>query len=182
MKILHFITLLGLSVGVFSELSAQSIVNENQNERPARTKNTVSQIPIDIIQDSRWRYRLLVFCSAGPNERSDFLRNLNPSNWDGYYERNIVFVHINQWEADAFLSFNSAFDNTDDFHIDVTGQAQQVLKLGECDLERNSVALIGKDGTLKKTWLTQPTEENIFQTIDSMPMRQQEMREQKEGQ
>lgn len=39
------------------------------------------------------------------------------------------------------------------------------------------IYLIGKDGTVKISWTHWPTNQEIFQSVDSMPMRQQEMQE-----
>ena len=154
-------------------LYCQGISVKAQTERP---------VPENIIEDALWTYRLLIFCSAGPNERSYFFRDLLPLNWDGFYERDIVFIHIDKWAADAFLSYNSSFDNADRFHINVEREAKEILALAKCDLYVNSVALIGKDGGLKKIWLTQPSEQDIFDIIDAMPMRRQEMRRAQAGQ
>jgi len=52
------------------------------------------------------------------------------------------------------------------------GELRSSLKIGDGS---NVAILIGKDGTEKKRWDNPPTPDEVFQLIDSMPMRQQEM-------
>ncbi len=53
------------------------------------------------------------------------------------------------------------------------GELRSSLKIAE---DADVAILIGKDGTEKSRWAKPPTPDKVFQLIDSMPMRQQEMR------
>ena len=49
--------------------------------------------------------------------------------------------------------------------------------LAGCNPDVPNVALVGKDGGVKRRWLSIPTQKDIFSLIDAMPMRMREMRE-----
>jgi len=126
-----------------------------------------TQAQTSSIEDYRWKNRLLIYCSADFDESSDFFRNMAPLNSHGFSDRDVVFIYIEKREADTFAGVD---------HI-----REDFLSLAQCNLEVNSLSLIGKDGTLKRKWTKHPTQTEIFRFIDAMPMRQREMRKKDRG-
>lgn len=140
----------------------------------------------NIVDESLWENRILIFCNASGNERSPmYLSLIGLDDGREYYDRDIIFVHISKWNIDKFYG---AFDTSHYFPkekgFDVSRRdlgVQEVVsisKLMECEPDKNSLALMGKDGTLKARWDEKaPTTEDLFSIIDAMPMRQREIKE-----
>lgn len=77
--------------------------------------------------------------------------------WAGYEERHITIVEIKHTKLPD----------------------SRIGGIAQCNNKREYV-LIGKDQTRKKRWDEYPTNDDLYATIDAMPMRRVEMRQQME--
>jgi len=109
-------------------------------------------------EDFRWQKRILI--SFDPNGfDSDFLSNHGPE----IRERKLLLVHMG---GEELLWTNSDED------LDVSG----FLELQGKVRPSSSWALVGLDGGIKSQGSNELPLEELFRLIDSMPMRQSEMK------
>jgi len=106
---------------------------------------------------------------AGLDKQVDLLRDYRPD----LQERDIiVLTTISNQETSAAVGY-----------LPISrGTARQLKRRFEPDLKGLTVILVGKDGTEKARWNHAVEPQIIFDLIDSMPMRQDEMRRQVETQ
>ena len=96
--------------------------------------------------------RILVICSP-----DDIAIKSQQIDWAGYEERHITIVEVRQGKL----------------------QNSRIRDIAQCDNKREYI-LIGKDQTRKKRWDEYPTNDDLYATIDAMPMRRFEMRQKME--
>ncbi len=119
------------------------------------------------LADYRWKNRLLLIFA--PNETvkdfATFSRRLNAENFN-VLDRDLVVFRI-------FETASSRVDNQP-----LSPEDAQALRLRfDIKLGQFTVILVGKDGGVKLIQKRQANLEEIFDLIDRMPMRRQEMRE-----
>ena len=114
----------------------------------------------------KWKYRLIILFSPSPdNEQYQSFKAQIPNQRDEIIDRDILIFHIFETgksrTGESFIDSNSAYLLRNRFSIRPGGF---------------TVILIGKDGDEK--WRRESLAElgEIFALIDSMPMRQMEMR------
>lgn len=110
-------------------------------------------------KDFVWEYRVLIIQSSQPDS-SWFDLNLQLE----LKERKLVVFQFNQ---DTLLA------STYDGQID---SSEFLKKLKTLPQNLNQWVLIGLDGGIKKSGTSFPKQQEIFGTIDAMPMRQSEIR------
>lgn len=111
----------------------------------------------------RWKNRILVVF----NELEEFKesqKEILDLDIPGLLDRDMVIFGLGVE--------NGPYRYTDNFSIEGLREAH--------DLGGSSVALFGKDGTVKARWDRAVSTSELFDIIDSMPMRRREMREKKE--
>ena len=123
------------------------------------------------LDDYHWKNRVLVlFASSRENEQYKTQWDEFAADEDGLSERDIVLISI-------FDQGKSQINGQE-----ITAVSTETIKqrLGESG-SRFTVILIGKDGTtkLRKHEILSVVE--LYRTIDSMPMRQREMRDRTSG-
>ncbi len=114
--------------------------------------------------------RILIVCNSGID---DPLERVFPKmDWQGFLERDIVIVIKGPRGVEILNS-----DGTRDFPSSNT--LTQIHQRNKCPrgIDFN---LMGKDGGIKKVWSGVVWTEDLFATIDAMPMRQFEMRQKAE--
>lgn len=130
-----------------------------------------------------WKSRVLVLTGEKSNEYFKDQLDALQKNTKGLNEREMVTISVNENEV-KFLEELSLFPpdapNYDSF-MPTEKDIQYFEKYFDQSISEFSVLLIGKDGGVKKVWnevekLPVKVQE-IFEIIDSMPMRQQEMRD-----
>lgn len=135
--------------------------------------------PQNVLDEARWHNRLVVICSQKDGFRqnafaADYLENIDR---DGFKERDIMLLQILKKPRTGIL----AILMTPEPHLQLISDPDMVELISEkadCDSGQNSIALIGKDGGLKKIWRGYaPYNDSLFSVIDAMPMRQHEMRD-----
>ena len=100
---------------------------------------------------------------AGLDKQVDLLRSYRPD----LEERDIVVLStVGRQETVAAVGYVPLN----------RGTARQLMRRFKPDLKGLTVVLVGKDGTEKGRWNKAVDPQVIFDLIDSMPMRQQEMR------
>ena len=111
--------------------------------------------------------RILLLCNSGIDDPVE--RILPEMDWEGFVERDLIIVTmglggVEILNADGTRNFPSARSLT------------QIHQGNNCKrgIDFN---LIGKDGGVKKLWSGVVWSEDLFATIDAMPMRQYEMRQ-----
>jgi hypothetical protein len=114
----------------------------------------------------QWQNRILVVCAAG-SEDSAYVAQLGmlATVQGRMRERDLVTFHLT---ADT-----SSFEGR---QLSAESREETIERF-EIPLDRFEVILIGKDGTIKLRRSEPTTAAEIFELIDSMPMRQREMRE-----
>lgn len=122
------------------------------------------------LSDYRWENRLLLVF-APSQENDDYQKQLEElnSNREGVLDRDLKIVHL----------FSDDASNIDGQQID-DKSTEGIYKKYEVTPGQYTVILIGKDGTEKLRTGNLLTNKELFGLIDSMPMRQREMREQGE--
>lgn len=110
--------------------------------------------------------RILLVCNTGIDNPSK--RVLPAMDWEGFAERDVVVVAMSRGGVKILNA-----DGTRDFPS--SDSLSQVHQRKKCDsgIDFN---LIGKDGGVKKRWSDTVWTEDLFTTIDAMPMRRYEMR------
>ena len=106
---------------------------------------------------------LLVF---SPSEQDDRLRKQRSEvNWepDGFRERDLVVVEI---AGDGPVRLNGI--------PDASLRAMPIFAAQHIPQDQFRVQLIGKDGSIKEEWDSPIKADDLFDTIDAMPMRQAE--------
>ena len=89
---------------------------------------------------------------------------------DEFSERDITMVEIN----DGFTDYVSG-SLEGKLHFTPLAGAERLIRRTACKTDKEFV-LIGKDTGVKKRWEDTLPIDDLFQTIDAMPMRQYEMR------
>ena len=133
------------------------------------------QTPSDLL----WKKRILVLCdlpegAVGAAFFDTMVKRLDTS---GLEDRELFLVHALQKPA---LEFWVPFQtHQDSAALNDSASHDAYTKLARCRPGVTELVLIGKDGGLKQRWKTAPTDETIYNLIDAMPMRMQEMRRSK---
>ena len=114
--------------------------------------------------------RILIVCNSGIDDPLE--RMLPKMDWQGFLERDIVIVIMGPGSVEILNS-----DGTRDFPSSNT--LTQIHQRNKCPrgIDFN---LMGKDGGIKKVWSGVIWTEDLFVTVDAMPMRQFEMRQKAE--
>jgi len=124
-------------------------------------------------------YRVLVLCL--PNKGNALSEKANDLyakiDWMGFDERDLVFVEMTKTADHTVKKYE--YENTD-----ITTRSRivygvndyKISSIAQCN-ENFEFVLIGKDRTQKKRWKSFPEFDDIYSTIDAMPMRRYEMRE-----
>ena len=112
-----------------------------------------------------------IFLVCTPNIDDPMERILPAMDWQGFEERDLVIVTMGVGRVEILNA-----DGTRDLpSSDVLTQIQQ----GNNCNRGADFNLIGKDGGVKKLWSDAVGIEDLFATIDAMPMRRYEMRQEK---
>jgi hypothetical protein len=119
------------------------------------------------LSSQKWKNRvLLVFAPSADNHIYQQQMQLLQKHNNGFADRDLVLVQI--------LATNESYANRQ--LIDESSAAKLRDSFG-IDKENFRVILVGKDGGVKRSDATPVQATAIFEEIDAMPMRQQEMQE-----
>ncbi|MEM6545308.1 MAG: DUF4174 domain-containing protein [Pseudomonadota bacterium] len=111
---------------------------------------------VESLSDLRWRYRLILIAAPEGAARQLKAMQENQAKLD---ERNVVWIVIDEHSAQSNLLVP--------LNLPVVAEVKALLG-------KSKVILIGKDGGVKAR-AEELNLEELFQLIDSMPMRQREM-------
>lgn len=115
----------------------------------------------------KWKNRvLLVFAPSADNPIYQQQMQLLQKHNNGFADRDLVLVQV--------LATNESYANKQP--IDESSAAKLRDRFG-VDKENFRVILVGKDGGVKRSDATVVQATAIFEEIDAMPMRQQEMQQ-----
>ena len=124
------------------------------------------------LNDLQWKNRILLVMEQG-DDTLIFQNQLDE--FDGLEneleERKILIYQIKNNSYRLGLYANKKWKSITDLDL---------LKITKDQEEDFKVVLIGLDGSVKKRQSNMMTSKQLFSTIDSMPMRQQELRNEKE--
>lgn len=114
--------------------------------------------------------RILLVCNTGIDDPVE--RILPAMDWQGFVERDVVVVTTALGRVEILNP-----DGTRDFPSSNTLTQIHQRKNCKRGIDFN---LIGKDGGVKRLWSDVVWTEDLYKTIDAMPMRRFEMRQQKD--
>lgn len=140
----------------------------------------VSLLEMDSLLDNAlWNKRILAVCDVdrATDGGSLIQQQYDQADWLGFLERDLLLLSVDRDELYAWAVVTSA-DNR--LTVAISRDAEDRSNLRErtdCTGERAFVALIGKDGDVKRVWEGVVPNKAIFATIDAMPMRRSEMKE-----
>ncbi|MBD2438816.1 DUF4174 domain-containing protein [Nostoc sp. FACHB-110] len=118
------------------------------------------------LSSQKWQNRvLLVFAPSVNNRTYQQQMQLFNQHQNGFTDRDLVLVQV--------LATEKSYANGQ--LIDESSAANLRSRFG-VDKQNFCVILVGKDGSVKRTDTTPVEVKAIFEQIDAMPMRQQEMR------
>jgi Domain of unknown function (DUF4174) len=119
------------------------------------------------LSSQKWKNRvLLVFAPSVDNRTYQQQMQLLQEHNNGFADRDLVLVQV--------LATDESYTNRQ--RIDESSAAKLRESFG-VDKENFRVILVGKDGGVKRSDATPVQATTIFEEIDAMPMRQQEMQE-----
>ena len=119
------------------------------------------------LSSQKWKNRVLViFSPSVDNPMYQQQMQLLQKHNNGFTDRDLVLVQV--------LATNESYANRQP--IDESSAAKLRDRFG-VDKENFRVILVGKDGGVKRSDATVVQTTAIFEEIDAMPMRQQEMQE-----
>jgi hypothetical protein len=119
----------------------------------------------------RWKNRILIiFVPPVDSENYEAQKEILRNQSAGILDRDLRIVEVLEKESNADLDISLTGESAQEMRnrLGVTGQEFQVI-------------LIGKDGTVKLRSKAAVSASALFQLIDAMPMRQEEMREKKKN-
>ncbi|MEH2439335.1 DUF4174 domain-containing protein [Nostoc sp.] len=144
---------------VFSPVSKADIVKNSTNHAIKMSSFNLSS--------QKWKNRvLLVFAPSVDNHTYQQQMQLLQAHNGNFAERDLVLVQV--------LATDESYANRQP--IDKSSAAKLRDRFG-VDKESFRVILVGKDGGVKRSDATPVKATAIFEEIDAMPMRQQEMQE-----
>jgi len=119
------------------------------------------------LEDHRWTHRLL-FVFAPSRDAASYVEQVKrvAGTQGGFRERDLLLIEV-------------MADGPSRVSTDTLSAASEQRLRDRFDVPPSAfrVVLVGKDGTEKRRDETPVTAPSIFETIDAMPMRQREMRE-----
>ena len=126
-------------------------------------------------------YRILALCLQNDAEiiagRTVSLATAH--DWDGYAERDLILVEIRKNTIHSLVGKTTTRVNekaiTSWTRSEQVGFTDRLRETANCQREWDWV-LIGKDTTVKKRWRNFVGSEDLYETIDAMPMRRYEMK------
>ncbi|MEH2271655.1 MAG: DUF4174 domain-containing protein [Nostoc sp.] len=120
------------------------------------------------LSSQKWKNRvLLVFAPSVDNYTYQQQMQLLQQHNSGFADRDLVLIQV--------LATDESYANRQP--IDESSAAKLRERFG-VDKENFRVILVGKDGGIKRSDTTPVQAKAIFEEIDAMPMRQQEIQEQ----
>ncbi|MEH1962281.1 MAG: DUF4174 domain-containing protein [Nostoc sp.] len=125
------------------------------------------------LSSQKWKNRvLLVFAPSVDNQSYQQQMQLFNQHQNGFQDRDLVLVQV--LATDKSYANGQLIDESSAAKLRV-GEARRRHRFG-VDKENFRVILVGKDGGVKRSDTTPVPATAIFEQIDAMPMRQQEMR------
>ncbi|MBN3885251.1 MAG: DUF4174 domain-containing protein [Nostoc sp.] len=145
---------------VISPVSKADIVQSSTNHAIKMSSFNLSS--------QKWKNRvLLVFAPSVDNYTYQQQMQLLQQHNSGFADRDLVLIQV--------LATDESYANRQP--IDESSAAKLRERFG-VDKENFRVILVGKDGGIKRSDTTPVQAKAIFEEIDAMPMRQQEIQEQ----
>ena len=115
-------------------------------------------------------HRLLILCLLASSENTSQI--YESTSWESFAERDLHYIEL---RPDAAYTVKP---ETDVKLTRVLHRSDKALRAeADCKNEFEFV-LIGNDGTQKRRWAGLMSSDDLFETIDAMPFRQFEMRQQ----
>jgi len=119
------------------------------------------------LSSQKWKNRvLLVFAPSSTHPAYQQQMQLFDKSKSGFVNRDLILVQV--------VASGESFANAKQIDASSVVDLRDRLKVGTQDF---NVILLGKDGGVKRRETTPVQAKAIFDQIDAMPMRQQEMRE-----
>ena len=112
--------------------------------------------------------RVLAACPSQPGIYEGILPKVD---WTGFAERDLAILEL----SDSYVHLVIIKSSTVKQVTVSPKDAEWLRQISDCRAKDRYV-LIGKDGGVKRRWAEPLNVDDLFQTIDAMPMRQYEMR------
>ena len=121
------------------------------------------------VESHLWKDRVIIITASSPtNDHYKEQEQLLDKDKKGIVERDLKVYRLSQ---DRWLDPNNDFLSAN--------QVNAIYKVYEIDPDTFSVILVGKDGGVKMRKNEIVSTKQIFQLVDTMPMRRQEMKRSK---
>lgn len=129
------------------------------------------------VEAHRWEHRLLLVFAPSEGAKARTVQEKNFANADaGFRDRDLLLVTL----FDSAAGHKRAAPGKDPEPL-TQAAVQRLYDRFDVPNGAFRVILVGKDGTEKRRTPEPVTARSVFDTIDAMPMRQREMREQEGG-
>jgi len=154
-----------LIISLLSFIFIISTIAESQ-EKPEKMNQNQTGITISL-DDYLWKHRVLVVSAPSEeNENYKVQKEVLSVAKEGLSERDMVLISVFD-QGNAYINGRQISDSS------AETIKERLVESGN----RFTVKLIGKDGTTKLRKNEILSVDELFRTIDRMPMRQREMRE-----
>ena len=134
------------------------------------------------LSDPLGHHRLLVLCLLNENyaESANLELLYDNTDWNGFLERDLIFIEMTKdnWQVvrgKLVLNPNTGQKEANWERIVNTSANPYLRREAACQNDMDYV-LIGNDGTQKMRWKNSIPPDELFDRIDSMPLRQSEIR------
>jgi len=131
--------------------------------------SNIAYAAVASLEQFQWKNRVLVILADADNEKGSRQENLLLAERDGLSERDLVVLRVREGSVFAIFGAGENLD-ADSLRSD----------LDEQDAAHFAAILVGKDGSVKLRAIEPLPAEELFATIDSMPMRAAEATRQHE--
>lgn len=119
--------------------------------------------------------RILVVCVGDSINDTKLDTFYNSVNLNQFSERQLTLVEVGKWGVASVISLEGSSKPLKARHDDFGNQLRETAN---CQNDFDTV-LIGKDTGVKARWTGMPPMDALFDTIDAMPMRKFEIRQQR---
>ena len=109
--------------------------------------------------------RILSICPSQPDALAKTLTSID---WEGFPERDLRLVMITNTTVETV-------SNDGQKHQLAAQQISEIRRMSDCRTN-DAYVLVGKDGAVKRRWSGEVSMDELFQTIDAMPMQKYEIK------
>ena len=126
------------------------------------------------------RDRILTVCLTEKHDDNDLLKFYQSLNWDEFSSRHLTVLELSRNTIQSVIVNNDVNEKKGFMRVRHHDFGDEIREKADCG-SNFEFTLIGKDMGVKKRWEGTLPQDELFASIDAMPMRRFEMRQQKEN-